>query len=50
MLERALFCRERSVAVRYPRGGEGEYREGGATGARSLCEGRDVCIAAYGTM
>ena len=50
MLERALFAESGPVAVRYPRGGEGEYREGGAQALECLCEGGDVCIAAYGTM
>ena len=50
MLERALFAESGPVAVRYPRGGEGEYREGGAQALKCLREGGDVCIAAYGTM
>lgn len=50
MLERALFAESGPVAVRYPRGGEGEYREGGAQALECLREGGDVCIAAYGTM
>ena len=50
MLERALFAESGPVAVRYPRGGEGEYREGGSQALECLREGGDVCIAAYGTM
>ena len=39
------------VAVRYPRGGEGAYTGmSGIEGASILREGRDVTVAAYGTM
>ncbi len=50
MLEYALFQVKGPVAVRYPRGGEGAYRESWdgqpATVVRS---GRDVTLAGYGT-
>ncbi len=38
------------VAVRYPRGGEGEYRESHVEIATVLREGSDVTLVAYGTM
>ena len=51
MLKCALYLCEGPVAVRYPRGGEGEYKESsGACPAICLREGADVTIAAYGTM
>lgn len=36
------------VAIRYPRGGEGSYREGGTSLSRLLCEGEDFTIITYG--
>ena len=51
MLRRALFQLDGPVAVRYPRGGEGRFRED--TSARPLVclrEGTDVTLLAYGTM
>lgn len=39
------------VAIRYPRGGEGRYRENcGVEGARILRDGTDLTLVAYGTM
>ena len=38
------------VAVRYPRGGEGPYREMHTGPAAVLREGADVTLVAYGTM
>ncbi len=38
------------VAVRYPRGAEGAYREGGADPVKVLIEGADVTIVSYGVM
>lgn len=37
-------------AVRYPRGTEGAYREGGHDPVRTLREGRDLTIITYGTL
>ena len=37
-------------AVRYPRGTEGAYRESGHDPVRTLREGRDLTIIAYGTL
>ncbi len=37
-------------AIRYPRGGEGTYREGGTDPVRALREGRDVALIGYGIM
>lgn len=38
------------VAVRYPRGCEGAYREGGADPVRMLREGTDVLLVGYGRL
>lgn len=51
MLRYAVVRVRGPVAVRYPRGGEGVYTEShGPEGATLLREGRDVTLAAYGTM
>lgn len=51
MLEHALFKLRGPVAVRYPRGGEGAYREvSGPDGTRVLRAGSDITIVSYGTM
>ena len=50
MLHPALYGETGPVALRYPRGGEGEYTDGGADAFKVLREGTDVTIAAYGTM
>lgn len=50
MLHQALYGETGPVALRYPRGGEGEYTDGGAEAFKILREGTDVTIAAYGTM
>ena len=50
MLHQALYGETGPVALRYPRGGEGEYTDGGADAFKVLREGTDVTIAAYGTM
>ena len=36
------------VAIRYPRGGEGEYKDGGMYSAKYLLEGNDFTIVTYG--
>ena len=50
MLEAALFCESGPVAVRYPRGGEGEYRTSHVECETVLREGSDVTVVCYGTM
>ena len=51
MLRRAAFQCQGPVAVRYPRGGEGAFREDtGEECMVRLREGRDVTLLAYGTM
>lgn len=52
MLRQALFGISGPVAVRYPRGGEGKYREDhSAEGAAvQLRSGADVTLVAYGIM
>ncbi|MDO4982844.1 MAG: 1-deoxy-D-xylulose-5-phosphate synthase [Eubacteriales bacterium] len=50
MLERAVLEETGPVAVRYPRGGEGEFREC-CTGNETLIrKGNDITVAVYGTM
>ena len=51
MLHRAIYEIKGPVAIRYPRGGEGEYRsDSGAANIVSLREGEDITLCAYGTM
>ena len=51
LLRRAVMDLSGPVAVRYPRGGEGEYREGwSGESADLLREGTDVTLVAYGTL
>jgi len=50
MLETALFKCDGPVAVRYPRGGEGRYRESCPEAETVLREGKDLTITCYGTM
>ena len=51
MLRRALFEIDGPVAIRYPRGGEGDYRADSGTAAFvELCPGEDITLCAYGTM
>ena len=38
------------VAVRWPRGGEGAYKDGGADPVRTLREGTDVLLVSYGRL
>ncbi len=49
-MERALFELDGPVAVRYPRGGEGEYRDGGKEDERVVRHGGDLTLVCYGTM
>ena len=50
MLRMALYHVEGPVALRYPRGGEGAYREDRPEPEVLLREGRDLTVAVYGTM
>ena len=51
MLRRALFEIEGPVAIRYPRGGEGNYHDDRSGGAfAELRAGSDVTLCAYGMM
>lgn len=50
MLETALFQIDGPVAVRYPRGGEGAYKEADGQRERVIREGNDVTIVCCGTM
>ena len=50
MLKTAVEDMDGPVAVRYPRGGEGLYREMHTEPAAVLREGADMTLVAYGTM
>ena len=50
MLRQALYEVEGPVAVRYPRGGEGEFRSVTEGEAVCLCPGSDITLVGYGTM
>ncbi len=51
MLEHALFKVRGPVAVRYPRGGEGRFRQNtGVEGTAVVRRGDDFTLIAYGTM
>lgn len=50
MLDEAVNRMSGPVAIRYPRGGEGRYRESSALPCVRLREGGDITVAAYGTM
>lgn len=50
MLNKAINDMDGPVAIRYPRGGEGEYRAFSEAQETLLCEGRDITVVAYGTM
>lgn len=51
MLRYAVVKLNGPVAVRYPRGGEGGFREFcGVTGAKMIRDGGDLTIVTYGTM
>jgi len=51
MLRYAVLKLDGPVAVRYPRGGEGNYRNMcGVTGSEIVRQGEDLTIVAYGTM
>ena len=50
MLGYALHDIEGPVAVRYPRGGEGEYKGSLVESEAILCPGNDLTLVCYGTM
>jgi len=50
MLSRALYEIDGPVAVRYPRGGEGAFRDVTQGDAACLCPGEDITLVGYGTM
>ena len=50
MLGKALYHESGPVAVRYPRGEEGEYVESDCSAERILREGSDLTIVCYGTL
>ena len=50
MLEEALYRVEGPVAIRYPRGGEGEYRDCCTDDEQIVREGKDLTIVCYGAM
>ena len=51
MLSLALYRVDGPVAVRYPRGGEGEYTQSaGSAPSTVLREGKDITLVAYGVM
>ncbi len=50
MLRTAVFEVAGPVAVRYPRGGEGRYKDSSAAPETLLREGTDLTLVCYGTM
>ncbi len=51
MLDLAIYRIDGPVAVRYPRGGEGEYNQSaGSSPSTILREGKDITLVAYGVM
>ena len=50
MMEKALFELDGPVAIRYPRGGQGAYIKSIVDDEAVVREGKDITIAAYGTM
>ncbi len=50
MLDAAVNIETGPVAVRYPRGGEGEYKDGGAESCKFIRRGSDFTVVTYGTM
>jgi 1-deoxy-D-xylulose-5-phosphate synthase len=54
MLRHAVLTVDGPVAIRYPKSGEGRYKDGFISDgsfslARCLCQGRDITIVTYGT-
>ena len=52
MLFQAIYECKGPVAIRYPRGGEGEYQDNGSSNqlAMTLRQGKDCTVVTYGTM
>ncbi len=50
MLEEAIYKVDGPVAIRYPRGGEGEYREISTEDEQLVREGADITVVCYGAM
>ena len=50
MLKLALFENNGPVALRYPRGGEGEYKSSNTSAECIIKEGKDVTIVCYGIL
>lgn len=50
MLDRAVYSMDGPVAIRYPRGGEGEYTACSMANCEVIREGTDLTVAAYGIM
>ena len=50
MLRHALTERNVPAAIKYPRGTEGDYTDGGAHAVKQLCDGTDAVIVTYGIM
>ena len=50
MLGEALYHETGPVAVRYPRGGEGEYLASDCGAEQVVCEGTDLTVVCYGTL
>jgi len=48
MLGYAVGKVEGPAAIRFPRGSEGEYKEGGFESAKRVCEGSDFTLVTYG--
>ncbi len=50
MLDMAIEKFDSPVAIRYPRGGEGEYSDGGVDDSKLLLHGSDFTIITYGIL
>ncbi len=50
MLRAAIYDYDGPVAIRYPRGGEGEYRQLRVRDEELLRQGKDVTVVSYGIM
>ena len=50
MLSKAVYEMDGPVAIRYPRGGEGEYKDCSEAESAVIREGNDITVVAYGTM
>ena len=48
MLRQAILDINGPVAVRYPKGSEGRYKDGGAEASKLLCRGDDFTLVTYG--